>query len=136
MEISRIAKWNHLHPQTLEKQYKENLSNFKEWEKEINPKGLVFPKNFGKWMSIDEVALSKGELYTVITNKERHGRKGALAALIKGTKSEIAYETGKAFGSLLQKQKIESVAFDRGSSKYHGRLQRFADGLREQGIQF
>ncbi len=89
MEISRIAKWNHLHPQTLEKQYKENLSNFKEWKKEINPKALVIPKNFGKWMSIDEVALSKGELYTVITNKEAHGGKGALAALIEGTKNEI-----------------------------------------------
>lgn len=40
-------------------------------------------------MSIDETALSNGELYTVITNKERHGLKGALAALIKGTKPEI-----------------------------------------------
>ena len=35
------------------------------------------------------MALSKGELYTVITNKEKHGRKGALAALIEGTKNEV-----------------------------------------------
>lgn len=40
-------------------------------------------------MSIDEVALSGDELYTVITNKEAHGRKGALAGLIRGTKNEI-----------------------------------------------
>lgn len=40
-------------------------------------------------MSIDEVALSRGELYTVITNKEKHGRKGALAGLIEGTKNEV-----------------------------------------------
>lgn len=40
-------------------------------------------------MSIDETALYQGELYTVITNKERHGKKGALAALIKGTKNEV-----------------------------------------------
>lgn len=40
-------------------------------------------------MSIDEVSLSNGELYTVITNKEAHGRKGALGALIKGTKNQI-----------------------------------------------
>ena len=40
-------------------------------------------------MSIDEVALSNGELYTVITNKEKKGRKGCLAAIIKGTKAEI-----------------------------------------------
>lgn len=80
---------NFLEPKTLEKQYKDGLSNFREWEKEIDPEALVYPQNFGKWMSIDEVALSKGELYTVITNKEAHGKKGALAALIQGTKHEI-----------------------------------------------
>jgi transposase len=89
VEISRVAKNNFLNPKTLEKQYKEFLSNFRDWEKLVNPDALVFPENFGKYMSIDEVALSKGELYTVITNKDRHGRKGALAALIKGTKCEI-----------------------------------------------
>ena len=78
-----------MNPKTLEKQYKEILSNFREWEKEVNPEALVYPENFGKWMSIDETALSNGEVYTVITNKEAHGKKGSLAALIKGTKCEI-----------------------------------------------
>lgn len=89
VEISRVAKMNFLEPKTLEKQYKEKFSNFREWEKEVNPEALVYPQNFGKWMSIDEVALSKGELYTVITKKEKHGRKGSLAGLIKGTKNEV-----------------------------------------------
>jgi len=35
---------------------------------------LVFPENIGKRLSIDEVALSQGELYTVITNKKAKGR--------------------------------------------------------------
>lgn len=78
-----------MNPKTLEKKYKEILSNFREWEKEVNPEALVYPENFGKWMSIDETALSNGEVYTVITNKEAHGKKGSLAALIKGTKCEI-----------------------------------------------
>ena len=39
-------------------------------------------------MSIDETALSQGELYTVITNKAAKGKKGALVAMIKGTQSE------------------------------------------------
>jgi len=43
-------------------------------------------------MSIDETALSNGEVYTVITNKDAHGKKGALAALIMGTKAEIVSE--------------------------------------------
>lgn len=77
-----------MNPKTLEKQYKETISGFCDWKKEVNPKELVYPRNFGRFMSIDEVALSGDELYTVITNKEAHGRKGALAALIRGTKNE------------------------------------------------
>ena len=89
MEISRVAKANKLHPQTLEKQYKERLSRFIEWEQEVDTNALVYPENFGEWMSIDETALYKDELYTIITNKERHGKKGCLAVLIKGTKNEV-----------------------------------------------
>src|SRR3990167_229755 len=70
-----------LNEKTLEKQYKENLSNFRQWEEGIDTDALVYPENFGEWMSIDETALYKGELYTVITNKDRHGKKGCLAAI-------------------------------------------------------
>ncbi len=47
-----------------------------------------FLKNIGKQLSIDEVSLSNGELYTIVTNKKAKGRKGALVALGKGTKYE------------------------------------------------
>lgn len=92
VEISRVAKWNRLDPHTLERQYKEDLSNFREWEKAVNTEALVYPENFGEYMSIDETALHEDELYTIITNKDKHGRKGALAALIKGTKNQIVSE--------------------------------------------
>jgi transposase len=48
---------------------------------------MLFPENVGDRLSIDEVALTNGELYTVLTNKEKRGKKGALVALIEGTKS-------------------------------------------------
>jgi hypothetical protein len=38
----------------------------------------------GKHLSIDETALSKGELYTIITNKKAKGKKGAIVAIQKG----------------------------------------------------
>lgn len=42
-------------------------------------------------MSIDEVEVTNGELYTVLTNKSAHGKKGCLVAMCEGTKaSEIA----------------------------------------------
>lgn len=52
---------------------------------------MLFPENIGPKLSIDEVDLTNGELYTVITNKAAHGRKGALVAMCEGTKAaEIA----------------------------------------------
>ena len=48
---------------------------------------MLFPDNIGAQVSIDEVAVTNGELWTVVTNKEKHGRKGALMAMIKGTKA-------------------------------------------------
>lgn len=48
---------------------------------------MIFPENIGAHMSIDEVALSQGELYTFITNKQGRCKKGSLVACIKGTKS-------------------------------------------------
>ncbi len=111
MAISLIARINGLNPKTLEKQYKEILSNFREWEKEVNPEALVYPENFGKWMSIDETALSNGEVYTVITNKEAHGKKGSLAALIKGTKCEIVSEALKEVPIAIQ-MNVEEITLD------------------------
>ena len=52
---------------------------------------MLFPKNLGPQLSIDEVALTNGELWTTLTNKAAHGKKGALVAMIQGTKaSDIA----------------------------------------------
>ncbi len=38
-------------------------------------------------MSIDETSLSNGELYTILTNKAAKGRKGAIVAMVAGTKA-------------------------------------------------
>jgi len=48
----------------------------------------LYPENIGPFLSIDETALSQGELYTVLTNKEGKGRKGTLIAMIKGTNAD------------------------------------------------
>lgn len=40
-------------------------------------------------MSIDDVVLLHGDPYTAITNRDAKGKKGCLAALIKGTKNEV-----------------------------------------------
>jgi transposase len=49
---------------------------------------MLFPNNIGEYLSIDEVSLSKGELYTFITNKTGKSKQGTIVASIKGTRSE------------------------------------------------
>ena len=49
---------------------------------------MLFPENIGTNLSIDETALSNGELYTVVTNKAGKGQKGTLVAIIEGTQSD------------------------------------------------
>ena len=46
----------------------------------------------GPYLSIDETALSKGELYTIITNKKAKGKKGSIVAIFSGTKVEPIIE--------------------------------------------
>lgn len=44
--------------------------------------------NIGPHMSLDETAPSRGDLFTILSNKKGHGRKGTIAATVRGTKSE------------------------------------------------
>jgi len=43
----------------------------------------------GAYIGIDKVALSSGELYTVLINKEAKGKKGTIIAIIHGTRVEV-----------------------------------------------
>ena len=110
VEISTVATANKLKANTLEKQYKNVLSGylkFKEKDKNaIEEESFVFPENFGEDMAIDETGLIDGELYTIVINKKAKGKKGALAAIIKGTKSSII--TG-AIGAKVPFEKLVKI---------------------------
>jgi len=49
---------------------------------------------------------------------------------------EHAFAAGKLLGEQARAQGIDTVVFDRGGYKYHGRVKAFADGAREGGLQF
>ena len=73
----------------LQQQYKDHISDFHCWDqKEHASDWMLFEKNCGASLSIDETALSNGELYTIVTNKAAKGRKGTIVAMIKGTQAE------------------------------------------------
>jgi large subunit ribosomal protein L18 len=53
-----------------------------------------------------------------------------------GSKKDLAKKVGLELGKLAVVQKISDIFFDRGSYRYHGRVQALADGLREAGLKF
>jgi transposase len=84
-----LEKFFYINGNQLGQQYKEYLSSYKTWDqKEHAQEWILFPDNIGPYLSIDETALSNGELYTVLTNKEGKGKKRTLVAMIEGTEAD------------------------------------------------
>lgn len=93
MTCRTLEEFYHINASTFEKQYKETLSGYRTWEELAHAdKWLVFPDNIGPNLAIDETSLSNGDLYTIVTNRDRHGRERSLVAIVAGTKSEIVIE--------------------------------------------
>ncbi|MDP4186377.1 MAG: transposase [Bacteroidota bacterium] len=111
-----LEQYYHIDGLQLERHYKENLSDYNTWEQRNHAdQWLVFPKNIGTHLSIDETSLSNGELYTIVTNKSAKGRKGALVAIIAGTKAE---EVNTVLDKIPQEQlnKVEEITLDMSDS--------------------
>lgn len=84
-----LERFYHVKGDEFERQYKEHLSDCRSWDQfSYAEDWLVFPDNTGTYLSMDETGLSNVELYTILTNRERHGGKGCIAATVAGTKSE------------------------------------------------
>lgn len=62
-------------------------------------------------MSIDETAPSRGDLFTILSNKEGHGKKGTVTAMVRGTKSE---ELSQVFNKIPEadRLKVKEVTMD------------------------
>ena len=54
----------------------------------------------------------------------------------KGNKSEQAAEVGKAIAAAAKQAGVETVVFDRGGYRFHGRVKALAEGAREAGLKF
>ena len=54
----------------------------------------------------------------------------------KNPRVEHAHAAGKLLGERAKEQGIDTVVFDRGGYKYHGRVKAFAEGAREGGLKF
>lgn len=88
------------------------MSGFKNWDqREHASKWLLYPKNLGERLSIDETSVSHGELYTIITNKAAKGRKGAIVAIVAGVKAEVVLEVLRKIPAN-KRRKVKEITLD------------------------
>jgi transposase len=115
-DISSIARRNKTHPQKLRRAYKENLSQFLKFhnihEEMFTEEAFVFPKNIGPNMGIDETGLLNGDLYTILYNKDKKGKQGSLAAIIKGTKASTVVGAIEKYAGVTQLFSIKEMSLD------------------------
>lgn len=111
-----LEPYYHIDGDELERQYKEHLSDFKEWDQREHAKDwILFPENLGPHITIDETALSKGELYTIVLNKDAKGRNGSIIAIINGVSFA---EVSDVLMRIPEKQRaiVEDITLDLSSS--------------------
>jgi transposase len=107
-----LEEFYHIDGHTFEKQYKEVLSGFRQWDQlEHADEWLLFPENVGPRLSIDESSLSNGELYTFVTNRDARTRERALIAVVAGTTSEDVIAVLKRIDEK-QRNAVEEVTLD------------------------
>ena len=89
MTCRTLEDFYHIDGSTFEKQYKEVLSGYRNWEQLSHAdQWMLVPENMGVHLAIDETSLSNGELYTFVTNRDACTRECSLVAVVSGTKSE------------------------------------------------
>ena len=94
------------------------------------PRLAVFKSNrFTYAQIIDD---ESGKTLTAVSDYA--GKKTSNIKKTKNNKTDKANETGQNLAEVLKKIGIDSVVFDRGGFKYHGRVKALAESLRKAGI--
>lgn len=111
--MSNIASYYGIKSKTLQRHYKKQVSGFKDWEQLSHAdKYLLYPENIEDTLSIDEVSLSKGELYTILTNKRTKCKnKKTLVAVINGTEAQTIQNVLEKI-PLNKRQQVKEVSMD------------------------
>ena len=67
--------------------YKDYLSDYEHWDQKAHAKEwILIARNMGRHLSIDE-CMYCGRLYTFVSNKDAHGGRGTIIAIIAGVRA-------------------------------------------------
>lgn len=128
LTATALGRFFHLKGSEIERYYKHHLSNFEGWDqKEHAVDWVLLSKNIGKRCSIDETELC-GEVYTIFSNKDGHGRKGTVIAIVKGTKASVVSEIIKKIPAE-ELAKVEEITMDFSDSMYSIAKQCFPNAI-------
>jgi len=111
--MKNIASYYGVNSQKLQRHYKYKVSGYNQWKQLTHAEDyLIYPENVTDQLSIDEVSLSKGELYTFVTNKNT-GRKNrkSVVAVINGTEAKVIQEVLEKI-PLEKRQTVKEVTLD------------------------
>lgn len=111
--ITNIASYFQVSSDKLQRHYKHRISGYKQWDQLSHADDyLIFPENITDRLSIDEVSLSKGELYTFITNKNAGVKnRGSIVAVINGTQAKVIGEVLDRI-PLQERSRVKEVSMD------------------------
>jgi len=111
--IKTVASYYGIEARKLQRHYKHKVSGYKQWKQYSHAdEYLLYPENIAENLSIDEVSLSQGELYTVITNKKKNNKnKQCLVTLINGTESKTIQKVLEQI-PLEKRKTVKEVSMD------------------------
>jgi large subunit ribosomal protein L18 len=76
-------------------------------------------------------------MYGQLINDDKGVTLVSIVSKIDGIKkTDASFEAGKLLAQKAVEKGIKKAVFDRNGYKYHGRVQKFADGAREGGLEF
>ena len=117
LTATSLARFFHIKGSELERYYKHHLSDYGTWEqKEHAADWVLLDQNLGEHCSIDETNLCN-EVYTILSNKAGHGKKGTVVAVVKGTKADFVSSILKQIPQS-EREKVTEITMDFSNSMY------------------
>lgn len=128
LTAASLARFFHIKGSEVERYYKHHLSDFESWkQKDHAVDWVLLAKNIGRRCSIDETQLCE-EVYTILSNKDGHGRKGSVIAIVKGTKAGVVSRIIKMIPAE-ELAKVDEITMDFSDSMYNIARQCFPNAV-------